>query len=226
MERQVYQKTEAFMARCMADSVHDTLHVYRVLYYALRLARGRQDIDGDVVVFSALLHDIGRADEAADPAVCHAEAGGAKALEFLLALPVPAQTAHHVAACIRTHRHKAGQTPATGEAKLLYDADKLDLTGAVGAARAILFGGQIDEPLYRLGPGGLPTEGAREEGPSLLREYNRKLKDMEGLFYTEEAKRIAREQQPAMDGFFAGLNTEINRNHKEGLRLLQDFLVD
>lgn len=49
---------------------------------------------------------------------------------------------------------------------------------------------------------------------------------MEGLFYTEEAKRIAREQQPAMDGFFAGLNTEINRNHKEGLRLLQDFLVD
>ena len=38
-------------------------------------------------------------------------------------------------ACILTHRYRSDRPPQSIEAKLLFDADKLDVTGAIGIAR-------------------------------------------------------------------------------------------
>jgi uncharacterized protein len=62
----------------MKDSAHDTEHIYRVLYVALDIARYEENVDGDVLIAACLLHDIGREEQNADPAVCHAAAGGGK----------------------------------------------------------------------------------------------------------------------------------------------------
>jgi uncharacterized protein len=53
-------------------------------------------------------------------------------------LPLSEQQKGNVLHCIRSHRFRGDQTPGTTEARVLFDADKLDATGAVGVARTFL----------------------------------------------------------------------------------------
>lgn len=178
------------MMFCMKDNVHDKFHVYRVVNYAAQIADETENADFDVVITAALLHDIGRADEYENHSICHAEIGSKKAKDFLLSRGYSPSFSEKVESCILSHRHKKGAFPESMEAKILYDADKLDLIGCVGTARAILFGGQIDEPLYVLDAKGQPTYGFPEEVPSLFREYHRKLQNLSSELYTDAGIKI------------------------------------
>lgn len=97
-------------------------------------------------------------------------------------------------------------------------------SGAVGTARALLFGAEIAEPLYRLGADGLPTPGLPGEEPSLLREYNRKLKYLPEKLYTNKAKKIAQKRQEIMDKYFAALAEEVRNGTKKGRAQLEKVL--
>ncbi|MCT4618843.1 MAG: HD domain-containing protein [Marinisporobacter sp.] len=220
MKREEFQRIESFMLKNMDDTVHDCLHVYRVLNYAIQIADAIEKVDTEVVIISALLHDIGRADEMRNPSLCHAEIGSEKAKKFLIDNGYCEEKANHIANCIITHRYKKNREPQTIEAKITFDADKLDLTGTVGVARAILFGGQIKEPLYLVGEDRLPTKGLPSEGASLFREYNRKLNKLFLKLYTEKAKEIGREQQKTMDLYFVNLFKEVNRNYSNSKKLM------
>ena len=55
-----------------------------------------------------------------------------------------------VRSCILTHRFRVARPPQSIEAKILFDADKLDVTGALGIARTLLYKGTVTEPLYLL----------------------------------------------------------------------------
>ena len=54
-----YQLFENYMKTCMSDSAHDTEHIYRVLNLCLELAKYENGVDFDILIISALLHDIG-----------------------------------------------------------------------------------------------------------------------------------------------------------------------
>lgn len=228
MTNDLYRKVEQYMRDCMNDSVHDTLHIYRVLNYALQIIHGSPELDADaeIVILAALLHDIGRDSERQNANVCHADSGGNMAYGFLISIGYSSKRATHVASCIRTHRYNIANPPGSVEAKILFDADKLDLTGAVGTARAILFGGQIEEPLYLIGADGKPTKGKPDESPSLFREYNRKLSALYSKFHTQAAKEIAARHQRSMDSFFKNLMIEVKTNHEEGNAILSGYLAD
>ena len=75
---------EKFMHDCMRDSAHDMEHVYRVLNYALEIARFEADIKLDVLTTACLLHDIGREEQYADQSVDHAACGAGKAYYWLI----------------------------------------------------------------------------------------------------------------------------------------------
>lgn len=45
--------------------------------------------------------------------------------------------------CIKTHRYRTNNPPESLEAKILFDADKLDAAGAIGIARTLLYKGII-----------------------------------------------------------------------------------
>ena len=77
-----YEKTESYMLSCMNDSAHDKEHVYRVLYYALEIAKQEPDVDYEILITSCLLHDIGRKEQFENPGLCHARVGGDKAYAF------------------------------------------------------------------------------------------------------------------------------------------------
>lgn len=212
------------MLLCMKDSVHDKLHVYRVVNYAAQIADETVNADFNVVITAALLHDIGRADEFENHMICHAETGSKKAGEFLVSSGYSLSFSQKVEQCILSHRHTKGAFPESPEAKILYDADKLDLIGCVGTARTILFGGQIDEPLYELDANGQPTYGYPQEGPSLFREYHRKLQNLSSMLYTDAGIRLAISQQQLMNQYFERLIDEVNQNHSNGNRIINRML--
>lgn len=47
-----------------------------------------------------------------------------------------------------THRFRKNRPPESPEAKILFDADKLDVTGAMGVARTLVYQGTMAQPLY------------------------------------------------------------------------------
>lgn len=226
MTKQAFQEIEAFMLSCMQDAAHDREHVYRVLYQALQLAQKEENVNMDVLICACLLHDICRPDQLADPTICHARAGAEKAKAFLLAHGYAESFADHVAACIRTHRFRKSDPPESIEAKLLFDADKLDVTGAVGIARTLIYNGAVGRSMYSINPDGTISDGTDDEVDSFFREYRFKLEKIYDRFYTQAAAEIAKKRQHAAAAFAASLLAEVSEPRQTGMEVLAGCLQD
>lgn len=224
MTREEYKRHESFMRDKMKDSAHDRFHIYRVLYAALDIAETEENVDMDILITACLLHDIGREQQFLDLELCHAQIGGEMAFEYLMENDWPRDRARHVGDCILSHRYRRDSRPESIEAKILFDADKLDSTGATGIARTLTYSGQISEPLYIFENGQVLTEGGGGEVSSFFQEYNYKLKNIYGVFYTARAKEIARERQASAVEFYENLYQEINGNHHRGVSALNKIL--
>ena len=143
MEITLHGQIESYMRACMRDSAHDVAHVRRVVQTALDIADAEPGADRTIVQAAALLHDIGRGAQFRDPSVCHAEAGAAMALPFLRGCGVAEPDAARICDCIRTHRFRSDRPPVSLEARILFDADKLDAVGTIGLARSLLHKGKV-----------------------------------------------------------------------------------
>lgn len=224
MTQETYTLLEAFMRNSMADSAHDTEHVYRVLWNALAIAKTEESIDYDVLITACLLHDIGRREQIADSSLCHAEVGAQKAYNFLLAHGWREDFAEQVRHCILTHRFRKNRQPETLEAKILFDADKLDVTGALGIARTLMYKGTVVEPLYTKRPDGSICDGENTDVPSFFREYKFKLEKLYGKFYTAEGARLAASRQAIARDFYQSLYREVNCGYRDGQADLHERL--
>lgn len=226
MTQPEYNAIEGYMLSQMRDSAHDRHHVYRVLNSALDIADYIGEIDADVLIAACLLHDIGRERQFADPKLCHAQIGGEMAYEFLLSREWEEQKASHVRDCISTHRYRGDNPLRSAEAKILFDADKLEASGAMGIARTLIYKGQVAEPLYILDENGhIIVDGKSSETNSFFQEYNYKLKNVYGSFYTERGKAIAAKRQKTAEDFYHGLFFEIAGNYENGTKTLKKYLT-
>ena len=173
MKKETYDRLEGYMLACCADSAHDAEHIYRVLHNALEIA-GDGPVDYDVLIAACLLHDIGRKAQLEDPTQCHAQVGSKMAYDFLMAQGFSEDFAARVAHCILTHRFRKHLEPQTEEAKILFDADKLDVTGCLGIARTLMYKGNIAEPIYARLPDGSICDGSSDDWVrKLLEEQSR-----------------------------------------------------
>ncbi len=225
MNKQTYLLLENYMLSCMEDSAHDKEHVYRVLYQALEIARTEKDVDYDILIAACLLHDIGRKEQFDNPSVCHAAVGSEKAYQFLIEHEFAAAYAEQVKQCIRTHRYRKTDLPQSLEAKILFDADKLDVTGALGIARTLIYKGIVSEPLYSVAPDGTVQDGENDTAPSFFQEYKYKLEKLYSRFYTARATEIGRERQRAAVNFYDSLYSEVKSAYLGGRDEL-DRLID
>lgn len=224
MTQEVYRTIEAFMLDSMDDSAHDCEHVYRVLFNALEIGKAESQVDYDILIAACLLHDIGRKDQVADPSLCHAQVGSEKAYDFLLQLGMGEDFARQVKHCIQTHRFRKNLQPQTTEAKILFDADKLDVTGAIGIARTLLYKGTVTEPLYRLLPDGTISDGTHDIGHSFFREYKFKLEKLYDRFYTEKGAQLAKDRKNIAANFYESLYREVNNGYTAGQEALQTHI--
>ncbi len=114
------------------DLAHGWEHIQRVYHLALHLAE-QEHADGLIVGLAALLHDLGRTTR--DPNTAHAQRSAVLATELLAPFGLPLQTQNAILHAILAHSYRRGISPATLEACVLYDADRLDSLGASGVMR-------------------------------------------------------------------------------------------
>lgn len=226
MTKEQYLILENYMLSCMEDSAHDAEHIYRVLYNALQIAKGEENVNYDILITACLLHDVGRKEQFADPGLCHAAVGAEKAEKLLRENGFTPDFAGAVAHAIRTHRFRKAMQPETLEAKNLFDADKLDVTGAIGIARTLMYKADMAEPLYHILPDGRISDGTEDLGPSFFREYKFKLEKMYDRFYTKTGEAMARQRQRIAADFYESLYREVNTSYLEGKSMLQGFVEE
>lgn len=201
----IREEAAAFFKR--AKGSHDGDHTERVLRLALRIGR-REKADLAVLELAALLHDIGREEEdRSHGRICHARIGAAMAKRILEDYGCDPAVVRAVVGAIRTHRFRKGGTPRTLEARVLFDADKLDSIGAVGIGRAFLFAGEVGA---RLHDQAVDVRGTKPYTPddTAYREYLVKLSRVRDRMTTREGRRMAAERHRYMAAFFDRLNRE------------------
>jgi len=192
------------------DPVHGYEHVRRVYRMAERLAAS-EGADLEIVRAAALLHDAQGSHPGGGARHSHHEDSADFAAEVLGGLGWPEERIRAVQHCIRAHRYRSqGDTPATLEARVLFDADKLDVLGAEGVARTIAYAIQAGQPVYEK-PSRLFLEKWQEEPGehhSAYHEYLFKLVHVRERLFTAEAKRIAGQRHQALVAYFEQLEGE------------------
>lgn len=224
MDKSTFKTIESYMLSCMDDSAHDAEHIYRVLGNAMVIAQEETGVDYDVLICACLLHDIGRLDQIRDPSLCHAAVGSEKAYLFLTENGFKPDFAVAVRDCIRTHRFRKNDQPESLEAKILFDADKLDVVGAIGIARTLVYKGTVTEPLYTRRADGTISDGAGEEPHSFFQEYHRKLNKLYDRFYTAAGHRLAQQRKSAAEDFYNSLYREVTALDEQGKAALNEIL--
>ncbi|MCP4688125.1 MAG: HD domain-containing protein [Desulfobacterales bacterium] len=180
---------------------HDWDHTLRVLRLCERIGP-REGADMAPLRVAALLHDIGRScQDKANGAVCHAEKGAQMARPLVDGLPLSAERRENIIHCIRSHRFRGENRPETIEAKVLFDADKLDAIGAVGVARAYMFAGEVGAVLHNP-DADIENTRSYSVDDTGFREYTVKLSKIKDRILTREGGRLAKKRHAFMTRFF------------------------
>ena len=193
------------------DTVHDFEHVLRVYRMAEKIAKA-EGAGLEIIRAAALLHDSRGATPGTGIARMEHHQASAKFASAVLSKKgwsqekIPAVT--H---CILAHRFRnPAEKPKTLEAKIIFDADKLDALGAIGVARVIGYAAIAgtafyEKPSAQFLENGIKTEG---ENHSAYHEYLYKLRNLSERMFTPTAQKIANDRLRYLDEFFEKLIIE------------------
>lgn len=201
----------------VGDPVHDYDHVMRVYYMAERIAQA-EGADLEIVRAAALLHDtVGSAPSTNTAEERHNHHGSSAefAAQVLRQEGWPEDRIRAVQHCIRAHRFRfTTDRPDTLEAKVLYDADKLDVLGALGTARTIAYAALAGQPIYTQPSHQFLTTGKEEPGEphSSYHEYLFKLVKIRDTLNTNTARKIAIGRHDFLVAFYSELAEEAAGN--------------
>ena len=195
-----------------ADEVHSFEHVLRVKAMAERIGRA-EGADLEIIEAAAYLHDSRGAspEEGGKARKEHHIASAEFAGEVLAEKGWSTDRIQAVQHCIRAHRYRHnGERPETLEAQCLFDADKLDVLGAVGAARTIAYAvlaGQpvLSEPSQQFLETGIKQPG---EPHSSYHEYLFKLRKVKDQLFTMTGRLIAEDRNAFLIEFYTRLLAE------------------
>ncbi len=184
-----------------ARKSHNWEHTLRV-YKLCEHIGAAEGADMNVLLIASYLHDIGRCfQDASNGSVCHAEKGAEMTGSIIADIPLSDMQKENIVHCVKSHRFRGNHAPKTTEAKVLFDADKLDSIGAVGVARAFLFAGEVGAMLHN------PDIDAEEARPyskddTGFREFKVKLSRIKDRILTKKGQEMARERHDFMEDFF------------------------
>lgn len=199
-------KKEARKYFAVASGCHDWTHIERVRNLALRIGR-KEKANLEILEIAAYLHDIGRKDEMEKKGIfCHAERSAELSRPLLKKYKLHTEVIENIIHCIESHRFRKNKKPATLEARVLFDADKLDSIGAVGVGRDFLFAGNAGSKVLYTGNEKRLAKTGKDYGftkeDSAILEYEIKLKYLKNKMLTKEGKRIAQDRHAYMKKFF------------------------
>ena len=217
-----YEKIKEIIEKELSCSAHSLDHIMRVYSLCLILAEHEENVDLDILIPAALLHDIARVKESNDNtgATDHAILGSKMSEEILRNLEYEEEKIEKIKHCVVSHRFRSGNEPKTIEAKILFDADKLDGLGAIGIARTFMISGQFGQSLLtNHSSENYIAENTVENGRlkdvskhSAFIEYEVKFKKIPEKLYTKKAKEIGISRLNFMNEFFNRLRMEVEGN--------------
>jgi uncharacterized protein len=200
-------------------SAHNLDHVFRVYNLCLLISKYEKNVNLEILIPSALLHDIARVEESKDKTgkIDHAVLGSGIAEDILRKLEYEEDKIEKIKHCIIAHRFRTGNEPTTIEAKILFDSDKLDVIGASGIARTFMLAGQfgqrlkVDESLNDYLKNNTVENGRLKDVSkhTPFIEYEVKFKKIPNKLYTKKAKEIGQKRIKFMEEYFNRLKLEI-----------------
>lgn len=176
-------------------------HLERVCRTALKIAKGKDGVEIEVLKIAALLHDL---DHPYNKKQDHVKRSVRRARRLLREVGYPKDKIEKVLEVISTHSSEDIRLPETTEGKILLDADRLDGVGAIGIARALTFCGQC----------GMTPDQA-------IDWYRRKIRKASSLLQTKEGKQRISKGFEYVDSFMARYERE-KRNSAIGTVLCSD----
>jgi uncharacterized protein len=192
------------------DPVHGFDHVLRV--YKMAESIGAElGADMEILKAAALLHDAsGAAPGEGGARTSHEQESAEFARRMLQDEGWMEERIRAVEHCIRTHRYRNQEEPESLEAKILFDADKLDVVGAFGVARTIGYAVQAHRPIFTQPSERFLNEGLKEpdEPHSAYHEYLFKLRHVKDRLFTQSARHIAEHRHQVLTQFFEQLAAE------------------
>ena len=195
------------------DPVHGFDHALRVLRLAKKIGAA-MGADLEILHAAALLHDAVGANPADDSEnggrASHEDESADFACSILEKAGWPEERIGHVQACIRSHRFRTEEKPQSLEARILFDADKLDVNGAFGAARTLGYAIQAGQPFYTTPSKTFLETGRTEPGEShsAYHEYLFKLRRVRDRLHTPAARKLAEQRHEVLVMFFEQLAAE------------------
>jgi uncharacterized protein len=189
------------------DAAHDLGHILRVARLAHQLARS-EGADPEVCVAGALLHDLVYRPKN------HPESPQTAGMAADLALRWCQETAgldtraQGIAATVASHSWSGGGAPASLEAAVVQDADRLEALGAIGVARVFATGASFGAELWH--PEDPWAEGRELDDKTWsLDHFKRKLLRLEADMKTTAGRRLAGDRQRAMLAYLEALRKEL-----------------
>jgi len=206
LTEQIKEQAKKFFSNSKGS--HDWDHTRRVYNICVHIGQ-KENADMEILKTAAILHDIGRKhQDRHNGKFCHAEKGALLAGNLLSEFGMDKNKIDRIIHCIETHRFRGNRIPDSKEAKILFDADKLDSIGAVGIGRAFLFAGEIGAKLHDKDVDIEKTKSYSKDDTA-YREYLVKLKKIKDRMLTQEGRRMAEERHNFMVEFFDRLNMEV-----------------
>ena len=190
------------------DGAHDTDHLARVWRNAkaIQLEEGG---DLEILAAAVLLHDCVTVAKDSPLRSQASRLAAAEATSQLKRLEWSAERIAWVASAIESHSYSAGIEPATLEACILQDADRLDAIGFTGIARCFYTAGRMGSSLYE----GSDPRGERRtlnDAAFALDHFPAKLLNLAGGFRTATGRLLATKRHQEVRSFYDGMLDEID----------------
>jgi uncharacterized protein len=187
-------------AAATGDAAHDLQHLRRVWASAQTLLARAPDADALVVMAACFLHDLLNLPKNSPDRAQASRRSAQLARHQLAWLGFPADKLDAVAHAIEAHSYSAAIVPASLEAQIVQDADRIDALGAVGLARMFSISGQLGRALAH------PTDPLalyrpRDDLAYALDHIEEKLAKLPAMMQTGAGRAVAEERLALMLAF-------------------------
>ena len=210
MNEKIFLQIEKLSDKYFKHSHHCKFHTKRVLALAIKIGL-EEEADLEVLKAAALLHDVARSLEDEKKIEDHALEGSKIAKRILKRCNFSTEKIEDVIYCIRVHRYSKKIKPKSLEAKIIQDADRLDMIGAIGIARAFSRAGAFNNPIYD--PTILPKKTYGGESLTAINHIYEKLLTSKNVFNTSSAKKISKKRFRFVEKFLKRFLVEWNENY-------------
>jgi len=190
------------------DSAHDFQHIKRVYKNAEVIGR-REGADMKILLPAALLHDLVVYPKGSAKTSKSADDSADMAEKLLKSFRYPQDKIDKICYCIRTHSYSKRLVPATLEAKILQDADRLDALGAIGIARTFSVGGSERRSFYNPDDPFWKSSRELDDREWTLDHFPTKLLKLKDSMHTKTAREMAQERARFMELFIKQLQKEL-----------------